>query len=258
SLIVAVMADRVTGTSRHYAHLYREASDRLLTAQEVERRRLSRDLHDGVGQTLTALLFTLDATESSQWSGSAAPALTTNGIHRAQELAAIALEETRDVATRLRPTRIVEAGVCASIVELAQRTSPAITVDVPPDLIRTGLLPQDAEIDLFRIVQEALANATRHAKARHIGVSISRTGDDLRVEISDDGVGFGLPTAKDEGLGLAGMRERADSIRGRLSITSGASGSTVAIVVALATDPRPRLDPSTSAAQPVSAHEVRT
>ena len=73
AVLVAVMADRVAATSRRYAELYRLASDRLLTAQEDERKRLGRDLHDGVGQTLTAIVLTLDATESSLWAGEQAP-----------------------------------------------------------------------------------------------------------------------------------------------------------------------------------------
>ena len=115
AVVVAVMADRVASTGRRYAELYRRASDRLLTAQEDERKRLGRDLHDGVGQTLTAIVLTLDAAESTLWAGELAPsAMARSGIGRAQELAAIALDETRDVAYRLRPARFVETGLVAA------------------------------------------------------------------------------------------------------------------------------------------------
>ena len=105
AVLVAVMADRVLVKGRRYAALYRAASDRLLTAQEDERRRLAYDLHDGVGQTLTALALTLNAAETAlanpQESGAAGMA----DVHRAREMAGLALEDVRGVAMRLRPAR---------------------------------------------------------------------------------------------------------------------------------------------------------
>src|SRR6476469_11039529 len=105
------MADRVSRTARRYAGLYRQASDLLTTAQEDERARLARDLHDGVGQTLTAVVLTLDAAEASlrQARGAEEASIVSNvssaeaAVGRARDLSIAALDETRDVAAQLRP-----------------------------------------------------------------------------------------------------------------------------------------------------------
>ncbi len=235
AVLVAVMADRVATTSRRYAELYRRASDRLLTAQEDERKRLGRDLHDGVGQTLTAIVLTLDAAESSLWAGERAPsAMARSGIGRAQELAAIALDETRDVAYRLRPDRFVETGLVAAVKRLADTAGVEISVVADPVLSHPGLLDPEDEMSVYRIVQEALANAIRHAHAQRIRVELTSDGVVLTIRIVDDGIGFDVDATKDRGLGLAGMRERALILRADLSLESTPGmGSTVVMRVPL-------------------------
>jgi signal transduction histidine kinase len=235
AVMVAVMADRVATTSRRYAELYRRASERLLTAQEDERRRLGRDLHDGVGQTLTAMVLTLDAAESTLWAGEQAPsAMARAGIGRAQELAAIALDETRDVAYQLRPARFVETGLVAAVKRLAETAGVPITVNADPELTRAGVLEPEDEMSVYRVIQEALSNATRHAQARRIRVDLTTDGLVLMVRISDDGIGFDQGSSEDRGLGLAGMRERALILRAALSIDSTpGEGSTVVLRVPL-------------------------
>jgi signal transduction histidine kinase len=221
ALIVAVMADRLSTTSRHYAELYRRASDRLLTAQEVERKRLGQDLHDGVGQTLAAVVLTLDAAESQLWAGANPPStLGRSSIARTQELAAIALEETRDVSYRLRPDRLVETGLVAATTRMAANAGADVTVTAPDALRIPNLLDAEHEMSVYRIVQEALANAVRHATARAIRIEFDAAGDRLLVSIIDDGVGFLRSDARHEGLGLAGMEERAIVLGSRLSIAS--------------------------------------
>jgi signal transduction histidine kinase len=219
--LVAVMADRVAATSRRYAELYRRASERLLTAQEDERKRLGRDLHDGVGQTLTAIVLTLDAAESSLWAGERAPsAMARAGIGRAQELAAIALDETRDVAYRLRPARFAETGLVAAVKRLAETAGVPITVIADQDLSRPGVLDPEDEMSVYRVVQEALSNAIRHAQAQHIKVELDSDGVVLTVRVSDDGIGFDKGEPQERGLGLAGMQERALILRADLTIES--------------------------------------
>jgi signal transduction histidine kinase len=221
ALIVAVMADRLATTSRHYAELYRRASDRLLTAQEVERKRLGQDLHDGVGQTLAAVVLTLDAAESQLWAGDHPPSsLGRSTIGRAQELAAIALEETRDVSYRLRPDRLVETGLVAATTRMAANAGTLVTVTAPDSLRIPSLLEAEHEMGVYRIVQEALANAVRHAAARSIRIEFGSSGDRLLVSIVDDGVGFVRNDAAHAGLGLAGMEERAIVLGSRLTIAS--------------------------------------
>ena len=238
SVVVAVAADRVASTSRRYAALYQRASDRLITAQEDERRKLALDLHDGVGQTLAALVYTLDASEATLWAGSNAPSpLARTAIHRAQELAAIALEDTRDVAYRLRPARFVEIGLLAGIEQLAKAMGAHVHVDVRADLARPGLLDPQVEIDVYRVVQEALTNAVRHSRAKQIDVAVTSNDGRLVIAVQDNGVGFpGEP--RSAGLGIAGMRERAHVIDGALRVESRPGvGTTVTLEVPIPLPP---------------------
>lgn len=210
AVLMAVMADRVASTGRYYADLYRRASDRLLTAQEDERKRLGRDLHDGVGQTLTAITLTLDAAESYLWAGERAPsALSRAAIQRAQELSAIAIEDTHDVALRLRPGQFVETGLVAALRWLGSTAGATVTVEADADLAHVGLLAPDDEMNVYRVVQEALNNAVRYSRARSIRVEISADATTLTVTVADDGIGFDPVAAMDRGLGLAGMHERS-------------------------------------------------
>lgn len=225
--LVAVMADRVTSTGRRYAGLYREASDRLLTAQEDERRRLAVDLHDGVGQTMTALALTLDAAGADTGARGPADAAEAHAVRRARELAGIALEEVRSVALRLRPPRLRETGLVAAVRELAASAGVPVEFATDPSLMRPGLLEPEREVDTYRIVQEALGNATRHGHADRIWVTVSRTDRSLRIETVDNGVGFGLTDTRTGGLGLASMRERAAAVRGTLHVRSRPGTGTV-------------------------------
>jgi signal transduction histidine kinase len=231
AVIVAVMADRLSTTSRHYAELYRKASDQLLTAQEDERRRLGMDLHDGVGQTLGALILTLDAAEADLSVGSGAdPSLALTNIRRGQELTSLILEETRDVVYRLRPDRLVETGLVAATEQLAAGSGAHVTVFNDAGLKVPGLLDPDDEVNVYRIVQEALNNAIRHAAATKVEIRFQRRGDTLAVSVTDDGIGFDPASADRVGLGLAGMRERAVVLRSELVVRSRRGVGTSVVV----------------------------
>ena len=253
AIIVAMMADRLDSTSRRYAQLYREASNRLLTAQEDERLRLARDIHDGVGQTLTALTFTLDAAESRLWTGERGHStLTRAAIGRARELAGIALDETRDVAARLRPARFAQTGLGAGIHELAATAGVAVDVRIEPGLAHPGLLPPDAEMEVYRIVQEALGNAVRYALAAHIWIAMETSNRMLQVTVRDDGIGFDPDRIRDRGLGLPGMTERALLLGGDLQIRSATGlGTTIELTLPLPSAAA-AAQPATGVAQPTS------
>lgn len=228
AIVVAIMADRVSTTSKHYAALYRRANTRLLTAQEDERKRLARDVHDGIGQTITAIALTLDAGESMLWSTDEPPSPQTRAaLQRAQELAAMALAETRDVALRLRPARIAETGLVASIADLASRAGRPVDVRAGDDLIRPGVLPVDTEVEVYRIVQEALDNSVRHAGATDRWIEVATVDRHLQIAVGDTGPGFDLHEASQSGLGLAGMRERASAIGARLWVRTAPGHGTV-------------------------------
>jgi len=231
AIVVAIMADRVSTTSRHYAALYRRANTRLLTAQEDERKRLARDVHDGIGQTITAIALTLDAGESMLWATDEPPSPQTRAaLQRAQELAAMALAETREVALRLRPARIAETGLVASISDLASRAGRPVEVRAGDDLVRPGILPVDTEVEVYRIVQEALDNSVRHAGATVRWIEVAVVDRHLQIAIGDAGSGFDLISASHAGLGLAGMRERARAIGARLWVRAAPGHGTVVML----------------------------
>jgi signal transduction histidine kinase len=227
AFLVAIMADRVTNTGRRYAALYREASDRLLTAQEDERRRLAVDLHDGVGQTLTALTLTLDAADASLAGEASRDTRSRQQVRRARELAALAVDEVRAVAFRLRPPRLKEAGLVAAVHELAASAGVEVDFVADPSLARPGLLDPEHEVDVYRIVQEALGNASRHGRPNRVLIAITQIDRRLRIEIADDGVGFDSAGTQEGGLGLASMRERAASVQGTLRVQSVPGTGTV-------------------------------
>lgn len=226
--LVAWMADRRTATARHYSELFRRASDRLLTVQEDERRRIARELHDGVGQMLTALSLRLEATK---------PGPGSNGLDEARRLAADALGETRRLANQLRPARLDQVGLVAALRELAGHAGLSVELDVAPDVDDRRLDPA-ATAEAYRVVQEALSNVARHAGVGLARVLVDVVEDSLQIRVVDEGRGFDVGAVAGTGLGLVGMEERAVLLGGRLRITTGPGrGTTVELVVPLAPEP---------------------
>jgi signal transduction histidine kinase len=212
AVLVAWMADREQNVGRRYAALYRATRDRLVRAQEEERGRIARDLHDGVAQTLTALALTLDSTEGRDTEASR-PA-----IERSRELAREALADTRLAAERIRPPRLAEHGLSGVLRSMASPPGGRITVDVEP---AAGVrLAADVELDAYRIAEEAIRNAVRHSSASRIAVTLDRRDDRLRLAVTDDGVGFERGQIDIHRLGLVGMAERADALSGVLRVES--------------------------------------
>lgn len=242
SLIVALLADRVSTTARRYAALYRQASERLVTAHEEERGRLARNLHDGVGQTLTATIVTLDAADAvlrgdSEREGNEVRRARA-GIGQARSLAALALDDVRSVAERLRPPRISEVGLGAAMADLAERAGLPVSVRFRPSVLPPGLLEPDREIDAYRIVQEAIGNAVRHARATLVWIKAEVAEGIATIEVGDDGIGFDRSSAA--GLGLANMHERAAILFGVLDVRSKiGAGTVVALRIPLSVAPGP-------------------
>jgi signal transduction histidine kinase len=240
--IVAFLADRVATSARRYAALYLEASERLLSAHEQERGRLARNLHDGVGQTLTAVILTLDAAESELWAGSSPPSgHARSSIARAQMLASAALDEARGVAAELRPARIHEIGLGAALANLAGDAGVAVQVRFDPTILPPGMLDPEREIDAFRIVQEAIGNAARHSRAATIWIDGAVAHGEIRIEVGDDGRGLDRGAAT-RGLGLVGMEERAAILHAKFELRSRLGDGTVIELVI----PRPSADDSLS------------
>jgi two-component system sensor histidine kinase UhpB len=219
--LVAWMADRRTSTSRRYAALFRQASERLLTVEEDERRRIAGELHDGVGQVLTALTLTLDAAGTEP-----DPRVVQRRVASARALADTALAGTRDLSHRIRPARLEERGLVAAVRDLATQSGFPVSIEADDDARGANVLGPTATVELYRIIQEALANAARHSGAQHARVAIARHEGRLSVVVADDGRGFDPARAPGAGIGLAGMLERARLLGGRLSIESALGGGT--------------------------------
>jgi signal transduction histidine kinase len=227
AILVAWMADRERTAVRRYARLYRSARDRLVTAQEEERRRLSRDLHDGIGQTLTALTLALDASAAAQ------PDDEPPTLARARRLATDALAEVRSAAERVRPPRLEARGLTSALHEMARAAGSSVAIEVDP--VASKALPPAHVLEVYRIAQEALGNAMRHAHAANIVITVDRVHDRLRLRIVDDGGGFDPRQTDRRRLGLTGMRERAVLMGARLRvISSPGNGTAVTLLVPLA------------------------
>lgn len=236
SILIAVLVDRVSATARRYTTLYRQASDRLVTAHEDERARLARDLHDGVGQTLTAVALMLDrataalAAQRGAESGKAA-------VRRARTLTLAALDEAHGVAAQLRPARMHALGLGAAMSHLAESAGVPVDVRFAPSILPAGLIEPGSEIDAYRIVQEALGNAARHSHATNIWIDAEVTVGTIRVRIGDNGVGFDGRSAS-VGMGIAGMEERAAMLHARLEVRSQpGTGTTVDLQIPVLAHP---------------------
>ncbi|WNF67505.1 HAMP domain-containing sensor histidine kinase [Streptomyces violaceus] len=201
------------------------SSARVLSAQEAERRRIARELHDEVGQTLTAVLL-----ELKRVAGQAPPDLLEE-LRQVQETTRAGLDEIRRIARRLRPGVLDELGLASALKSLATDFGgPCLSVrhrldaDLPP-------LGREAELVLYRVAQEGLTNVARHARARHAELALRRTATGVRLCVRDDGRGTGDAP---EGAGIRGMRERALLVGADLSLGPGPEkGTEVRLTVPL-------------------------
>lgn len=229
--LVALIADRRDSTSRRYAALFRRASERLLTVEEDERRRIAGELHDGVGQVLTALTLTLDAADAE-------PDIAVARVRyaSARRLADSALAGTRDLSHRIRPARLEERGLVAAVRDLASQSGFPVVVQADEDAGDPRLLGATATVEVYRIIQEALANAAHHSDAARAQVSITRGDERLTVIVADEGRGFDPAESPESGIGIAGMLERSRLLGGQLSIES-APGAGTRVTISLPITP---------------------
>jgi signal transduction histidine kinase len=201
----------------------RDALARAVAAQETERRRLARELHDGIGQSLTSILLGLSAVERA---GSAAEAHAAAASLR--ELVVATLQDVRQLAVDLRPKALDDFGLGPALVRLGQSVSETTSLDVQVGAhLGSTRLPAETETAVYRIAQEALANVLRHASADRASIVVTRRGGSVSIVIEDDGQGFDVGAPAD-GMGLSGMRERVSLLDGVLMIESTADvGTTV-------------------------------
>ena len=191
-------------------------SRRLIEVQEAERRRIALELHDEVGQMLTALCLALDIDETS------VPAADRNRLRRARDLVESISAKMHDLSLDLRPTMLDDLGLLPALLWHVKRYTEQTGVQV--DFQHTGLLGQrfstEVETAAYRIVQEALTNVARHAETDRASVKASASGSDLHIQVADAGRGFDLERVMHthETGGLSGMQERAALVGGEATI----------------------------------------
>jgi signal transduction histidine kinase len=205
-------------------------SHRLVDAQEKERRFVAQELHDEAGQALTSLKIGLRLLErtSHDLEVSAKAA-------ELQRTAESVQENLHRLAANLRPVSLDHFGLVAALSQLVGNLSGSEGAHVELETIGLGAdrLPSRVETELYRIAQEAITNAVRHARAREIGVVLERRNGRLRLIVEDDGCGFDLAGAERNGrLGLIGIRERAETLGGTLSVESSEGTGTTVLVEA--------------------------
>jgi signal transduction histidine kinase len=212
--------------------------ERLVSTREEERRRLRRDLHDGIGPTLTGLALQLNAVRKLVVRNKREDAAET--LARLEQRTEDTVAEMRRLIYGLRPPALDDLGLIPSIRQQAQsqgmadlptstktnkrwENRPLFSVEVPEEL---PPLPAAVEVACYRITQEAMTNVARHARAKtcHVRLSVDRGAGVLVVEITDDGVG--IPGKRSAGVGLSSMRERAEELGGMLAVEPGPQGGT--------------------------------
>jgi signal transduction histidine kinase len=207
----------------------------VLRAQEAERARISRDLHDGVGQALTALKMQLDLLQqAAREQGTGTGELATRLLGLA-ELAEKTLDDVRQISRLIRPQMLDELGLVPTLRWLGRSFGKR---GLEVELLHEGLearLGDEHETLVFRVVQEALSNAAKHARASRVGVRLARRGGELTLRVEDDGAGFEVAAVlasqdQDRSFGLRAMRDRVQLLGGRFSLRS-APGSGTAIDV---------------------------
>jgi signal transduction histidine kinase len=208
----------------------RDALRRVVSGQELERRRLARELHDETGQALTSILLGLRAVEEA-----ANPDQMRTAASHLRELVVGTLQDVRRLAVQLRPKALDDFGLVAAVERLVQTFSEAtaIRVDLEAQL-GDERLPPEVETTLYRIVQEALTNIVKHAGASRVSILLVRSSGSATVVIEDDGHGFDPAELREDGMGIIGMRERVELHEGRLTVESTpGSGATLAAEVPL-------------------------
>lgn len=222
-----VVIGRLIAGALHQARLHRQLVARerahenfveqVIEAQEIERRRLAGDIHDGISQRLVTLSYRLDAAARSVDD----PRALAEQLDKARELAGLTLQEARAAISGLRPPVLDDLGLAGGLASLA-RSIPGIDLDV--ELAETRV-PDHIELALYRIAQECLQNVVKHADASRARLTFAVDHNVARLEIVDDGKGFDTfehPLGSDEmgGYGLLSMAERAEIVGGRLNIRS--------------------------------------
>ena len=233
--LAAIMYRRKVARLRREKRLQQEFSQQQILFQETERKRIASEIHDGLGQDLLIAQNELQQILQEK----------SRSQSRLKQVAGViqqSIESAREISSNLHPHHLDRLGLCSAVRALARTSahSSGILIEAACENM-DGLLPKDAELHLYRIIQEALANAVRHAAAKHIRVELTKDVGILQAVIRDDGIGFDhkdasagnrpdAPEAKRHGFGLSSMAERARMIGGSITIDSyPGKGTTITI-----------------------------
>jgi two-component system, NarL family, sensor histidine kinase UhpB len=202
--------------------LLQKMSEQVLAAQEDERKRIARELHDETAQALTTLLIRLKILEKAR-----SESEMRGQIDELRQLTSDTLEAVRKLAVELRPATLDDLGLLAALEAYTEAYGARMPVRVHFSARgfdeRQGRLPPQIELVLYRVVQEALTNAAKHARARKVNVELQRRADEVLALVDDDGQGFDVEEmmrSRERGLGLFGMQERLALVQGELVIDS--------------------------------------
>lgn len=223
---VRVLEKRIEATQVNLRRL----SQSLVQAQEVERKALSRELHDEIGQMMTGLGIQLGNLDSLRTSD---PEVFRYRLENLKQLNSDAMRTLRDLAMGLRPSMLDELGLQAALEwqgrEFSRHTGVPASVDVIGEL---DDLADAQRTCIYRVVQEAFTNCARHAKAKNVAVSIRAEKDSIIVIVQDDGVGFKSSAPTRGGIGLLGIKERVQALDGKMSISSAPrKGTTIQVQI---------------------------
>lgn len=224
--------DRDSGDLQHLIESFNAMLDRLeterttasasaLAAQENERQRIARELHDEIGQTLTVALLTLKRAVDRS------PESIHAELADAQEIVRASLDEVRDIARRLRPDALEDLGLHSALNALCSDFAQASGIAVVKHIaVHEDRLKSDVELVCYRIAQEGLTNVARHSGARKVWVDLHMAEGELTLRVADDGCGGIATESMREGAGINGMRERALLVNAALTISSPPGGGT--------------------------------
>lgn len=224
--LVETFGNRAATAADLSERVERDALRRAMDAQELERRRLARELHDETGQALTSLLLGLRAVEEADDDE------RRERLAAVRELAVATLQDVRRLAVELRPKALDDFGLVAALERLVATFTEQ--TGIRADLEQTlggSRLPPETETALYRITQEALTNVVKHAHATRVSIVLTRKDASVTALIEDDGRGFDPGNTRDGGYGLLGMRERVEMIGGRLDVEANGAGTSVIAVV---------------------------
>ena len=216
--------------------MHRLLLERMFSAQEEERRRIARELHDEAGQLLTSLLVGLRTLEDSRNMADA----KAQG-HRLREITAQAIDEIGRLARGLHPTVLDDHGLGVALSRYVSEYTKThnIAVDLRPNELDSSDLPPAVQMGLYRILQEALTNVARHAEAKAVSIVFARSATALKVAVTDNGRGFDTKAVavSSSRLGIPGMRERAAMLGGTVSFSSKGTGTRIVVEIPLTGQP---------------------